>query len=97
LISSGKLGKIFHFRGQYLQDFIIDPKFPKVWRLDKAVAGSGSLGDLGAHVIDLARFLVGDVDRVIGMSETFVKERPVVQNMTGLSGKAAADAPQIPK
>lgn len=89
LIADGKLGRIFHFRGLYLQDWIIDPQFPLVWRLDKAVAGSGSHGDLGAHLIDLARFLVGDITQVNGMSRTFVKERPLVAEMTGLSGKAS--------
>ena len=93
MIDSGKLGKIFHFRGLFLQDWIIDPQFPKVWRLDKKVCGSGSLGDLGAHVIDVAHFLVGDVFRVIGMSKTFVTQRPLVERMTGLSGKASDDAP----
>lgn len=93
MIDSGKLGKIFHFRGTFLQDWIIDPEFPKVWRLDKKVAGSGSLGDLGAHVIDVARYLVGDVARVIGMSKTFVKNRPLVEKMSGLSGKASENAP----
>lgn len=94
LIEQGKLGKIYHFRGLYLQDFIIDPDFPLVWRLDKKVAGSGSLGDLGAHLIDLARYLVGEFDRVIGMNKTFIKERPLVEQMTGLSGKAKSDAPK---
>ncbi len=94
IIDSGKLGKIFHFRGSFLQDWIIDPEFPKVWRLDKKVAGSGSLGDLGAHVIDAARYLVGEITTVTGMSKTFVKKRPIVERMTGLSGKAAADAPR---
>ena len=94
LIDEGKLGKIYHFRGLYLQDWIIDPDFPLVWRLDKKVAGSGSHGDLGAHVIDLARFLVGDFDKVIGMSKTFIKERPLVEKMQGLSGKAQKDAPR---
>ena len=92
LIDEGKLGTIFHFRGFYLQDFIIDPEFPLIWRLDKNVAGSGSLGDLGAHVVDMARFLVGDFDKVMGMSKTFIKERPIVEKMTGLSGKAQENA-----
>src|SRR5690606_32328602 len=55
LIDSGALGRIFHFRAIYLQEWIIDPNFPKIWRLDKSVAGSGALGDLGSHVLDLAR------------------------------------------
>lgn len=94
MIQEGKLGTIFHFRGRFLQDWIIDPEFPLVWRLDKKVAGSGSLGDLGAHVIDAARYLVGEFDTVIGMSKTFVKERPIVERMEGLSGKAGSGAPK---
>lgn len=88
LIDEGKLGKIYHFRGFYLQDWIVDPDFPLVWRLDKKVAGSGALGDLGAHVIDLARHLIGEVDKVTGMEKTFVKERPIVKEMTGLTANA---------
>lgn len=77
LIESGALGRIFHYRAVYLQEWIIDPNFPKIWRLDKSVAGSGALGDLGAHVIDLARYLVGEPTKVMGMTQTFVKERPM--------------------
>lgn len=96
MIDEGKLGEIYHFRGAFLQDYLIDPDYPKTWRLDKSVAGSGSHGDLGAHVIDTARYLVGDIARVMGMSKTFVKTRPVVERMTGLTGKAEADAPRAP-
>jgi len=92
LINDGKIGEVYHFRGNYLQDFIIDPNFPLVWRLDKAVAGSGSHGDLGAHVIDLARYLVGDFKRVMGMQKTFIKKRPIVERMTGLSGSSSENA-----
>ena len=88
MISEGKLGKIYHFRAKFLQDWIIDPAFPLVWRLDKKVAGSGSHGDLGAHLIDVAHFLVGDMEKVIGMSKTFIKERPIVERMIGLSASA---------
>ena len=77
LIHSGKLGEIYHFRAVYLQEWIIDPNFPLVWRLDKKRAGSGSLGDLGSHIIDLARFLVGEPRKVMSMAKTFVKERPL--------------------
>ncbi|MCQ3930062.1 MAG: gfo/Idh/MocA family oxidoreductase [Chloroflexi bacterium] len=77
IIESGALGRIFHFRASYLQEWIIDPNFPKIWRLDKSVAGSGALGDLGAHVIDLGRFLVGEPKRVMGMTKTFIEERPL--------------------
>ncbi|GFN33360.1 oxidoreductase [Paenibacillus curdlanolyticus] len=93
LIEEGRLGKIYHFRAWFLQDWIIDPSFPLVWRLQKEIAGSGSHGDLGAHLIDMARFLVGEFSEVVGMSETFIKQRPLPTAMTGLSAKGAADAP----
>jgi predicted dehydrogenase len=96
MIDEGKIGQIYHFRGRYLQDYIIDPDFPRVWRLDKEVAGSGSHGDLGAHVIDLARFLVGDFKKVIGLSKTFIKERPLVEKMQGLSATVDASADTAP-
>jgi predicted dehydrogenase len=76
MLEAGELGEIYHFRGRYLQEWIIDPQFERVWRLEKAVAGSGALGDLGAHVIDLARFLVGEISAVSGLARTFVPERP---------------------
>lgn len=94
LVADGRLGQIYHFRAWFLQDWIVDPDFPLVWRLQKEVAGSGSHGDLGAHLIDLAHYLVGDIDEVIGMSETFVKERPLPTTMTGLSAKGSKDAPR---
>src|SRR5260221_8906521 len=75
LIKSGALGQIYHFRAMYLQEWITDPDFPMVWRLDKNVAGSGALGDLGAHIIDLARFLIGEPARLTAMTKTFIKER----------------------
>ncbi len=75
MIAAGELGEIFHFRGRYLQEWIADPDFPMVWRLDKSVAGSGALGDLGAHVIDLARYLVGEPTSVHGLLRTFIGER----------------------
>ncbi len=78
LISEGALGRIYHWRGTYLQDWIANPNVPLVWRLQKETAGSGVHGDLNAHLIDLARFLVGEIVEVAGMLETFVKQRPVV-------------------
>jgi predicted dehydrogenase len=77
LIEDGELGEIRHFRGRYLQDWLVDPEEPWSWRNSEEMAGSGALGDLGAHTIDLARFLVGDVERVSGHCQTFVDERPV--------------------
>ncbi len=75
-IDSGKIGhRIYHFRARYAQDWIADENFPLVWRLQSKVAGSGALGDIGAHIIDLARFLVGEIAVVSAVSETFVKRR----------------------
>ncbi|MFC4357134.1 Gfo/Idh/MocA family protein [Halobium salinum] len=81
LVEAGELGEIRHVRGRYLQDWLVDADAPWSWRNDEELAGSGALGDLGAHTIDLARFLVGDevgeVDRLSGHCRTFVDERPV--------------------
>ena len=81
LIDDGELGEIRQVRGRYLQDWLVDPEAPWAWRMDAELAGSGALGDLGAHTIDLANFLVGDrvggIDRVSGQLTTFVDERPV--------------------
>jgi predicted dehydrogenase len=77
MIARGELGeRIYHFRARYAQDWIADPNFPLVWRLRAPEAGSGSLGDLGSHLIDLARFLVGEFREVCALLQTFVKERP---------------------
>jgi predicted dehydrogenase len=76
-IEAGKLGEIRHYRGTYLQDWIVDPDFPRVWRLEKAKAGSGALGDIASHSIDLARYLVGEIREVCGLLETFIDERPL--------------------
>ncbi len=78
LIDEGRIGKIYHWRAVYLQDWIMDPNFPLVWRLSKDAAGSGTLGDLGAHIIDLARMLVGEITSLTGLTETFIKQRPVL-------------------
>ncbi|SDI56603.1 Gfo/Idh/MocA family protein [Natribacillus halophilus] len=77
LLSEGRIGDVYHIRAHYLQDWLADPQSPFAWRLDKNVAGSGAHGDLNAHIVDLARYLVGEFAEVIGLSETFVKERPV--------------------
>ena len=86
LIEGGKIGDIFHVRANYLQDWIIDPEFPLVWRLDKKTAGSGALGDIAAHIIDASYFLTGSkISRVSGQLKTFIKERPLPGTYTGLS------------
>jgi len=76
LIEDGTLGEIYHFRARYLQEWIMDPNFPMVWRLRKDVSGSGALGDIGSHIIDLARFLIGEPKSVSAIVKTFIKERP---------------------
>jgi len=83
MIEAGELGKIYHIRAIYLQDWIMDPQFPLVWRLKKELAGSGALGDLGAHITDMALYLVGSVAEVSGALETFIKERPVEETVAG--------------
>ena len=85
-IESGKLGNIYHVRANYLQDWIIDPEFPLVWRLDKKLAGSGALGDIAAHIIDASYFLTGSkITSVSGQLKTFIKERPLPGAYTGLT------------
>ena len=93
LIDDGSIGKVLEFRAAYLQDWIMDPNFPLVWRLRKSIAGSGVLGDLGTHVIDLGRFLVGDIDSTVGMTKTFIEERPLPENGLGenKTGKVDVD------
>ena len=86
LVADGRIGQIRHVRAQYLQDWIVDPQFPLVWRLQKDKAGSGALGDIGAHIVDAAQFVVGDVlTGVSAVTETFVKERPLAEATSGLS------------
>jgi predicted dehydrogenase len=80
IIDSGDLGQIYHYRGTYLQDWILDPKLPLLWRFQKKRAGSGALGDIAAHSIDLARFLVGEITEVAGDLKTFIKQRPLLEN-----------------
>ncbi|HNQ35645.1 MAG TPA: Gfo/Idh/MocA family oxidoreductase [bacterium] len=85
LIAEGRLGRIYHLRGIYLQDWLLDPEFPLAWRMKKEVAGSGSLGDLASHQIDAARWLLGEFSEVCGRLQTFVKERPVATSEGNLA------------
>ncbi|MFF4129920.1 Gfo/Idh/MocA family protein [Microbispora rosea] len=90
-VEEGRLGEIRHVRAQYLQDWIVDPEFPLVWRLQKDKAGSGALGDIGAHIIDTAEFITGQLlTGVSAMTETFVKERPLAVSSAGLSAGGGA-------
>jgi len=91
LIEAGRIGDPYHYHGAYLQDWIMDPNFPLVWRLKKSIAGSGVLGDLGTHIIDLGRFLIGDIDSTVGMTKTFIQERPLLQNNSNEKKRGKVD------
>lgn len=97
LVASGRIGTIRHVRGQYLQDWLTDENTPLSWRLDKSLAGSGALGDIGAHVIDMAQFVTGStITSVSGLMETFVKTRPIAGESATLGGTSSADAERGP-
>jgi predicted dehydrogenase len=92
LVDDGRLGEIRHWRAAYLQDFILDPELPLIWRFRKEVAGSGALGDIGAHIVDLAHFLVGPIAEVVGATGTFIKERPLEEPGGGRGEVTVDDA-----
>jgi predicted dehydrogenase len=78
MIEAGELGgSIRHYHARYAQDWLVNPNFPRTWRMQKSLAGSGAHGDINAHIIDLGRYLVGEFKEVCGMMETFIKERPL--------------------
>ncbi len=92
LIEEGKIGQIFHWRACYLQDWIVDPSFPLIWKFRKEIAGSGAHGDLNAHLIDLARYLVGEIKSVLGMTHNFIKQRPLPAESDQLTTMLTAQA-----
>jgi predicted dehydrogenase len=96
LVADGRIGDVRHVRAVYLQDWIVDPEFPLVWRLQKDRAGSGALGDIGAHIVDLAQYILGDrLTGVSAITETFVKERPLSEASSGLSASGGAERGQV--
>ena len=96
LVRQGRLGRIFHVRAVYLQDWIIDPEFPLVWRLVKEEAGSGALGDLGAHIVDAAQFVTGSqITNVSGELRTFIDERPLVGETHLLEATKSAERGKV--
>ncbi|HUC94085.1 MAG TPA: Gfo/Idh/MocA family oxidoreductase [Paenibacillus sp.] len=97
-IEEGAIGNILNFRGTYLQDWSADPSSPLSWRFRKDVAGSGALGDIATHVIDIARYLSGEITEVMGMTTTWIKERPVQSGGLDKLGtvKAAGDVKKEP-
>ncbi|WP_430790462.1 Gfo/Idh/MocA family protein [Actinoplanes sp. G11-F43] len=93
LVADGRIGEIRHIRAVYLQDWITDPQFPLVWRLQKDKAGSGALGDIGAHIIDLTQYVTGQrISGVSALTETFVKQRPLPPEIGGLGPVTVDDA-----
>jgi predicted dehydrogenase len=96
LVQQGRLGSIRQVRALYLQDWLRDENGPMTWRLDKAAAGSGSLGDIGAHAVDLVEHLTGShLSSVSGTLATFVEERPLLGQTVGLSGTASEERGRV--
>lgn len=97
LIEQGKIGRIFHWRGTYLQDWITDPNFPLTWHLQKEFAGAGPHYDLNSHSVDLGRYLVGEIQAVTAMMKTFVTERPLPGKNAGTfkAGTGATDMGKV--
>jgi predicted dehydrogenase len=92
LVEQGRIGQVRHVRAVYLQDWIVDPEFPLVWRLQAERAGSGALGDIGAHIVDMAQFVTGDrLTGVSALTETFITERPLPEASSGLSASGSAE------
>jgi predicted dehydrogenase len=91
LVEAGELGEILSFRGHYFHDYALDSDFAMGWRVDRAVAGAGSIGDLGSHVVDLARFLVGEVSAVNARSKTHFPQRPSASGMSSVEVDDATD------
>jgi predicted dehydrogenase len=85
-VAAGRIGTIRHVRAVYLQDWIVDPAFPLVWRLQREIAGSGALGDIGAHIVDLTQYVSGQlITTVSALTETFIRSRPLPTESSGLS------------
>lgn len=97
MVAEGRIGTLRHVRVAYLQDWLVDPQFPLTWRLRREQAGSGSLGDLGAHIVDLAQYLAGErLAGVSALTETFVRERPLPSAPgSGLAAVSASGTGQV--
>jgi predicted dehydrogenase len=92
LVAAGRIGTVQQVRASYLQDWLVDPETPLVWRLQKELAGSGSLGDIGAHIIDLTQYITGlKLTSVSGTMETIITKRPVLESTSGLGGTGGAE------
>lgn len=94
MIDEGALGQIRHYHARYAQSWLVDPKAPRLWRMQKQYAGSGAHGDINAHIIDLARYLVGEFDEITGQMHTFIKQRPLPDNPKKMGRVTVDDAAQ---
>lgn len=97
-ITEGAIGRILDFHGTYLQDWSADPNSPLSWRFQKSICGSGALGDIGTHVVDMLRFLVGDFDSVNARTATYIPERPTQSGLSDSLGniKSSSNTPKKP-
>jgi predicted dehydrogenase len=96
LVAAGRIGTVQQVRASYLQDWLTDPATPLVWRLQKDLAGSGALGDIGAHIIDLSQYITGmRLTSVAGTIETITKQRPVLETTSGLGGTGGSELGEV--
>jgi predicted dehydrogenase len=96
LVAQGRIGTVRNVRAQYLQDWIVDPEAPLFWRLRREVAGSGALGDIGAHIIDLVQFITGEnITGLSALTATFIKERPLPESTSGLTGTSGTEMGEV--
>jgi len=91
MIDDGAIGQIYHYNARYAQDRLVDKNAPIVWRMNKKISGSGALGDIHSHIIDLGRYLVGEFAEVSGLMHTFIKERPISGSSGGKMGRVTVD------
>lgn len=90
VVDEGRLGRIFHFRARYQNPALADPALPMMWRMNRELAGTGALGDFGSHLVDMARFLVGEPVAVSGDTKTFIRERRL-PGEPGRTGEVTTD------
>ena len=96
MVRAGRIGEIHQLRASYLQDWLVDPTAPLSWRLQKHLSGSGALGDIGAHIIDLSQYITGQrLQTVSGRLETIIAERPVLGERAGIAGKPGSELGQV--
>ena len=95
MIADGKIGEIYHFRGVYQQDWLSDPEYPITWRLKKELAGSGTHGDMGSHVVDVMRYWLGEVKEVVCDQRTYYRQRPIARYSHGIEAEVSAEKGEV--